>query len=159
MTLDEIWTIGHGADSFEDFERRIGTLGIATIVDVRSRPYSRHAPDFSKPALQEFCADAGLSYRWMGGGLGGRPADPTLLTSDGEFDMAAMRSSPAFVGAIEELRAVAAASPTVVLCAEGDPAGCHRSTLIAPALEAAGFTVTDILKDGSTRRHQPELPL
>jgi uncharacterized protein (DUF488 family) len=159
VSQHEVWTIGHGATTFDDFERRIGEYGIATVVDVRSQPFSRHAPDFTRSTLEDRCADAGLRYRWMGRGLGGRPDDPALRTVEGDLDLAAVRSSPAFAGAIQELCAVASASATVVLCAETDPVDCHRSTLVAPALEAAGFTVIDILGDGTSRQHQPQLPL
>ncbi|RPI21766.1 MAG: DUF488 family protein [Actinobacteria bacterium] len=70
-----------------------------------------------------------------------------------------MAASPRFQGGIEELIAVARSTPTVLLCAEADPTGCHRSTLIAPALEERGFVVEHILGDGSIVRHQSSLPL
>lgn len=137
-----IWTVGHGAGDFTDLERRLEPLGIQTLVDVRSEPYSRHAPDFTKAALEEHCRDAGWSYRWMGATLGGRtPVDPAERA-----------------GGLTELAGVARSSPTAVLCAELDPAMCHRATDLAAALEDEGFEVVHVLGDGSTVRHQPPLP-
>jgi uncharacterized protein (DUF488 family) len=156
---DVIWTIGHGDHGFTDLERVLVEHGISTIVDVRSRPYSRHNEDFTKSALTELCADAGLHYRWMGETLGGRPDEPSLLLPSGATDLTKLAAAPRFLGGIEELIAVAGATPTVILCAETDPARCHRSTVIAPALEARGFVVEHILGDGSTIRHQSSLPL
>jgi uncharacterized protein (DUF488 family) len=157
--IDLVWTIGHGDRSFPDVERELVAESIATLVDVRSRPYSRHAPDFAKAALAEWCADASIHYRWLGEGLGGRPDDPALSLPSGKPDLVAMAASAVFLGGIEELVAVAMTSPTVILCAERDPAKCHRSTLIAPALEGRGFTVIHLLGEGRKVRHQSALPL
>ena len=43
------------------------------IVDVRSRPSSRHAPDFARPRLELLCDEAEIGYRWLGATLGGKP--------------------------------------------------------------------------------------
>lgn len=137
-----VWTIGHGTETFAALERRLEPLAIQTLVDVRSEPYSRHAPDFTKAALEEHCRDAGWSYRWMGATLGGRgtPTDEERRAG------------------LAELEGVARSSVTVLLCAELDPAACHRSTDLAPALQDAGFDVVHVLADGSTIPHQPSLP-
>jgi uncharacterized protein (DUF488 family) len=39
-----VFTIGHGAQDFRKIADVLGRFGIATVIDVRSRPYSRHAP-------------------------------------------------------------------------------------------------------------------
>jgi uncharacterized protein (DUF488 family) len=154
-----IWTIGHGGRTFVEIEHLLAEHGISAVVDVRSRPYSRHAPDFTKAALAELCADAGLGYRWLGETLGGRPDDPRLLLPSGAPDLERLAASPGFLGGVEELIALARTAPTAILCAETDPTGCHRATVIAPALEERGFDVEHILGDGSVIRHQPALPL
>lgn len=137
-----IWTVGHGAGDFASLEHRLEPLGIQTIVDVRSEPYSSHAPDFGKAALEEHCRDAGWSYRWMGASLGGRGRiDPDLRAAG-----------------LAELDGVARSSPTALLCAELDPAACHRSADLATALESRGFDVVHVLGDGTTVQHQPPLP-
>jgi hypothetical protein len=45
------------------------------------------------------------------------------------------------------------------MCAELDPASCHRSTLIGAALDEHGVEVVHILGDGSTKPYEPPLPL
>jgi uncharacterized protein (DUF488 family) len=47
----------------------------------------------------------------------------------------------------------------VLLCAEADPAHCHRSTLLAPALVERGHQVIHLFHDGTARPHQPTLRL
>jgi uncharacterized protein (DUF488 family) len=153
-----IWTVGHGDGEFVDLEHRLAPHGIATIVDVRSEPYSRRAPDFTKDRLPDLAAEAELAYRWLGRGLGGRPKDPRLRRPDGTPNFEAIRSSEPFRAGMAELEAVATASPTVVLCAEVDPGRCHRTTLVVPALEPLGFTALHVLGDGTVVRHNPELP-
>jgi uncharacterized protein (DUF488 family) len=154
-----IWTIGHGDRTFADIERALVGNGIAILVDVRSIPHSRHAEEFTKASLTELCGDASIYYRWMGASLGGRPVDPELLLASGAPDLEAISASPAFRGGIEELTALARTAATAIMCSESDPAQCHRTTLIAPALEERGFEVVHLLADGTAVRHQSALPL
>ncbi len=152
-----VFTIGHGAAPFGEIEALLGGHGVQTIVDVRSQPYSRHAPDFNRRPLGELAAAAGLGYRWMGDRLGGRPTDPALLDAGGSPSWERIRGSAVFAGGLVELAELARGGRVALLCAERDPADCHRAGLIAPALEEAGFAVMHILADGSAHRHQPPL--
>jgi uncharacterized protein (DUF488 family) len=142
-----VWTIGHGAGSFTDLEQRIAPLGISMIVDVRSQPFSRHAPDFTRRRLEELADEAGVGYRWLGATLGGRPDDGPVGPE-----------RPGFDESIEELIELADSAPAVILCAELEPDFCHRSTIIGAALDRRGVDVRHILGDGSTRPHEPPLP-
>ena len=47
-----IHTIGHGRAAFAAVAEVLVRHGVATIVDVRSHPYSRHAPEFSRPVAR-----------------------------------------------------------------------------------------------------------
>lgn len=152
-----IYTIGHGSDSFDAFLERLAPHGVSTVVDVRSHPVSRHAPDFDKPTLVEEAASAGLGYRWLGAELGGRPRDPQLYDPSGEVRWQELASSTTFAGGIEQLVGLARSSTIVVMCSELEPRFCHRSHVVAPALEAAGYSILDILADGSATPHQPPL--
>lgn len=154
-----IYTIGHGRAGFAELAAVLEQHGVATIIDVRSQPFSRHAPEFSRPALEELAAVAGLGYRWMGDALGGRPADPGLLLPDGSPNHEAMRRSSPFQAALIHLSAVAAEAKVALLCAEERPEHCHRSRLIAPALEAKGLRVMHLLHDGTAIPHQPPLAI
>ncbi|MGB9357489.1 MAG: DUF488 family protein [Acidimicrobiia bacterium] len=134
-----IWTIGHGERSFDDIERDLATHGISLIVDVRRDPDTPKTPDFSRRRLEERAAEAGIGYRWMGATLGRQS-----LSEDS--------------GAIDDLIALATVSPIVILGGKPDPDACHRSTVLAPALQARDVAVVHILADGSIRRHESPLP-
>src|SRR3712207_8128504 len=51
------------------------------LVDVRSFPFSRHAPQFDRETLNASVRDAGARYLFMGRELGGRDRKSTRLNS------------------------------------------------------------------------------
>ena len=62
-----------------------------------------------------------------------------------------MRRTALYREGIGELAALVAAQPdgeVCMLCAEEDPAHCHRTLLIAPDLIARGIAIVDIRKAG-----------
>jgi uncharacterized protein (DUF488 family) len=142
-----VWTIGHGTGSFRDLEERIAPFGISVLLDVRSEPFSRHAPDFTRRRLEMLSEEAGIGYRWLGSTLGGK-ADTGPVGPE----------RPGFDEAIEELIELADTTRAVLLCAELEPGACHRSTVVGAALDDRGVEVLHILADGSIRPHEPTLP-
>ena len=50
-----------------------GGHGIEAVADVRSRPYSRFVPHFSKERLARLLGQEGLGYLFLGAELGGKP--------------------------------------------------------------------------------------
>ena len=46
-----IYTIGYGSRSIEQFIEVLQEYNIAYLIDVRSTPYSRYKPEFSKEVL------------------------------------------------------------------------------------------------------------
>lgn len=156
-THSPVYTIGHGSDSFDALIDRLRPHGVTTIADVRSHPVSRHAPDFTKRALEEATAAAGIAYRWLGAELGGRPADRGLYDAAGGVRWDDLAATPGFVGGVIQLVGLAQTSTIAVMCSEVDPRRCHRSLIISPALLAAGLEVLDILGDGTLAPHQPAL--
>lgn len=157
MIHHTMYTVGHGNRTFAELLASIEEHGVRTIIDVRSEPYSRHAPDFSRPLLDEEAATAGIGYRWFGEHLGGRPTDPRLRGASGRTDWDALAVSPGFSGAADEVAELGRGATAVLLCAEGEPDHCHRSFLLGPAMEQRGFDVVHILRDGSLHSHQTGL--
>lgn len=147
-----IYTIGHADRAFPAIEGFLEENGVRLLIDIRTNPHSKYAPDFNKANLQELCAVAGIGFRWMGDRLGGRPG-----TGDGRPDWDRMASTDVFGAAIDEVTELARRSTAALLCAEGMPDHCHRALLVAPHLERHGFRVMHILPDGSLHRHQPTL--
>ncbi|HSG17244.1 MAG TPA: DUF488 domain-containing protein [Anaerolineae bacterium] len=145
MSKTSIYTVGYGARSIEEFLALLEEWGIVFLLDVRSKPYSRYKPDFSKDALERHLKGKGFRYVFMGDTLGGQPADPECYTPDGKVDYAVCRGKPFFQEGIGRLQQAWQQGHSVVLmCSEGKPEQCHRSKLIGPALEDAGIDVMHI---------------
>ena len=132
--------------------------GVATIVDVRSHPHSRHAPEFARPVLDGLAAASGFGYRWMGDALGGRPTDPSLLAADGTLDEggpAPLAPVPGGPGRPRGPRRRGSRWPCSA--PRSEPEHCHRARVIAPALEEMGVRVVHLLHDGTALAHQDSL--
>lgn len=146
--MTTILTVGHGNLSQDALIGNLRGSGVARVVDVRSRPYSRWHPHFNRRRIAEALTDAGIAYEWEPA-LGGKPEDPSLLTAEGAPDYALIARHPPFLDALDRLVTTSAGSSTAIMCAEGDPAGCHRTVLIVPLLVERGVTVRHLLKDGA----------
>lgn len=126
---------------------------IGLVVDVRSSPYSRHAPQANRQALCSKLELAGIKYRWMGDRLGGMPDRKTP-------DYDELRQRPSFQQGIADLVRLSSQQPIAVMCAEGDHRRCHRHTLIEPLLLGQGVAVRHIQPDASLfdARCEPRQP-
>lgn len=139
-----IYTIGYGARSIEAFLDVLQTHEIVYLVDVRSAPYSRFKPEFSKGALENALTARGIRYAYLGDQLGGRPADPDCFV-DGKVDYERVREKAFYQAGIERLqRAQAKGVRFAIMCSEGKPENCHRSKLIGQSLAALGIPVLHI---------------
>ena len=131
---ETVFTIGHGDRTLENLVESLRSFGVATVVDVRSYPASRAHPHFGREALEPALTAEGFLYRWLGRELGGfrQVGYETHMETD------------LFAEGIERLAAIATDSPTAILCAERDPAGCHRR-FIATTLESRNMTIRHIV--------------
>jgi hypothetical protein len=73
-----LYSIGHSNASIQAFLDLLRRYEIATLVDARSRPYSRYNRHFSREPLQQSVAEEGIKYVYLGKEIGGHPEDPKL---------------------------------------------------------------------------------
>ncbi len=146
--MTTIYTIGHSRHSAEHFADLLRAQHVARLVDVRSRPVSRWARQFNKAALAAFLELQGIDYVFLGRELGGKPEGDAFYREDGEVDYARLAKSSLFAAGMGRLVALAGERTTAIVCAEEDPAACHRHFLITPRLRDAGFTVLHLRGDG-----------
>ena len=152
-----LYSIGHSNVAAERLIALLERDEIRTLCDVRSAPYSRYNPQFNREALAASLRAVGITYRFMGDTLGGKPADGALRTADGALpDYARIAAWPAFQRGIDQLITLGAAGPTAFMCGEADYRGCHRHRLIAPALIERSVIVWHILPDGGRERGEIE---
>jgi len=146
--LQSLFTVGYGGRTFEEFIAALKANRIEYLIDVRTAPYSKFKPEFSKDLLEYHIERAGIHYLFMGDALGGQPKDPACHT-DGKVDYDKVRAQPWFQKGIERLRkAFEQRHRVALMCSEGRPEQCHRSKLIGEALAAAGIPVCHIDEDG-----------
>ena len=146
-----IHTIGHSDHTTAAFVELLCSHRITLVVDVRSQPYSRWAPQFNREALARDLEDAGIGYCFLGDRLGGRPADPELYGPGQERpDYARVAQTSAYRAGIDQLLDLAWTGRVAVVCSEGDHRHCHRNLLIAQTLLERGVRVHHIQPDGTT---------
>jgi uncharacterized protein (DUF488 family) len=151
---DYIFTIGHSNASFEALLENLRAYEIEAVVDVRSQPVSKYTPHFNRGELSSRLQEAGIKYTFMGDALGGRPADPSLYDEDGYVRYDLWSATGLFRDGIESLLAIVRGRRGALLCAEEDPARCHRHLLIARVLRADGVDggrIRHIRRDGACR--------
>ncbi len=152
-------TIGHSNHPITRFVGLLEGASIEKLVDVRSHPGSRFHPQFNKAALANALKARGIAYYWLGEALGGKPKNSRLLAEDGRPDYQKMAATPAFGTGIEALMALAGDGPCAIMCAEEDPARCHRTLLVAPALMPCGLTIRHIRGNGRIFEFAPSVPM
>ena len=144
-----VYTIGYGARSLDEFVGALKANQIEYLIDVRTAPYSKFKPEFSKELLQHHLEKSGVRYVFMGDTLGGQPKEPCCLT-DGKVDYDKVRVQPFFAAGMERVRQAFQQQRRIALmCSEGRPEDCHRSKLIGEALAASDIPVCHIDENGA----------
>lgn len=139
MALSTIYTIGSSTRQAREFRTLLRRYHIETLVDVRTFPYSKRFPHFSKSSLEEIMPPSGLHYVYLGSDLGGYRR--------GGYE--AYTRTPEYAKGIDALEAIGRDTRTAFLCCERLPWKCHRR-FIASELERRGWSVVHILDQGRT---------
>jgi uncharacterized protein (DUF488 family) len=148
-----IWTIGHSAAEPAELVRLLRAQGIQVLVDVRSVPYSRFAPQANRETLESVVKSHGVQYLFRGDELGGRPRDASEEATASKPDYARIERTAEYQRGIAALGRLGADERACVLCSEEDPAHCHRGLLIAETLVRAGWAILHIRHDGQVEPH------
>ena len=151
-----LYTVGHGSRDVDDLLAMLHEAGVRLVVDARSTPRSRRYPQFGYGPLGARLEADGIDYDWRRV-LGGmrrvpeRPRHPGLAEASLQAYAEHMESDQ-FRAAAQRLAAQAAERAVCILCAERDPARCHRS-LIADWLVVQGHRVVHLVAAGRSREH------
>jgi uncharacterized protein (DUF488 family) len=153
MDLPTVFSVGHSTHSIDKFLQLLKNAGITGVADVRSSPWSKHCPHFSRPALKASLRDDGIDYRFFGRQLGGRPADASLY-EHGVADYEAMARTSLFEEGIARVLAGSKKHRLALMCSEHDPLDCHRCLLVGRALWERGTSVSHLLSDESVQTQE-----
>jgi uncharacterized protein (DUF488 family) len=131
-----IFTIGHSNQEAAAFLKLLADNSIQVVVDVRSAPYSRYAPQFNKREIESAAVKAGFKYIFLGDLIGGKPSEPKYLYQNGKVNYARLAESEKFQQGLNRLhKGLQDGWLIALMCAEEDPFTCHRHLLIANELE------------------------
>lgn len=145
----ELWTIGHSNRSIEAYIETLNIVGMQSVVDVRSQPFSKYTTHFNQAQIKESLSRARIQYIFMGDRLGGRPPEPEMYDDAGHVNYRMLSESARFQEGISELLRTVSQSRVAIMCTEENPIDCHRRLLIARVLNGDA-TIIHIRSDGST---------
>ena len=152
MTGTSVFTIGHSTHGIKAFIALLQRYGITEVADVRSAPYSRFNPQFNREPLANSLAACEIEYAFFGQELGGRPNDASCY-ENGRIRYNRVSKTRSFQKGIERVVKDTASHCVALMCAEKEPLECHRSLLVAQALQARGIAIKHILADGGLETH------
>lgn len=144
----QIYTIGHSNHTKEKFLDLLAAARIEVVADVRSNPNSRWAAFANRDNLKEILEPARIHYIYSGDMLGGRPSDSDSYDQSGKPDYQAIQEKEYFRRGIKRILDGIKRYRVCLICAEEDPASCHRNLLVADNLRRAGVQVFHIRGDG-----------
>jgi len=146
--MGTIYTVGHSSHTYEEFAGLLSAHGIEVVVDTRSAPYSRYAPQFDRETVQRALTKSGLKYLFLGGELGGRPKNTAYYDETGRVLYSRITEDPLFRSGITRLEKGIAQFRVALMCGEEDPAHCHRRLLIGRVMTEQGHQLLHIRGDG-----------
>jgi uncharacterized protein (DUF488 family) len=143
-----VFTIGHSNHTVEHFLGLLKSQGVQVIVDTRSQPYSKYATQFDHEALKAALQDAGIRYLYLGRELGGRPEGDEFYDDEGHVLYDRVAATGLFQEGLSRLERGIGEYNVAMLCAEENPAACHRRLLVGRVLLERGIRVEHIRGDG-----------
>ncbi len=148
-----LYTIGHSNHEIAVFLGLLRQHGVTAVGDVRSQPYSRYVPQYSRDALEIAMADAGIAYVFLGKELGARSDNPACYR-EGKVQYDRLAEEPIFAEGIRRVVQGMQRYSIALVCAEKDPLDCHRALLVARKLFESGVPVSHIHADGTLESQQ-----
>ena len=147
-----VFTIGHSTHSLEAFVALLKQHGVTALADVRSAPFSRFNPQFNKQALERGLKAYDIKYVFLGRELGARSEDRSCY-ENGRVQYVRLARTELFRSGLERVMRGANEHRIALMCAEKEPLECHRTLLVARALDELDVAVDHILADGRLEAH------
>ena len=148
-----VLTVGHSTHALEAFVALLRQHGVTAVADVRSAPYSRFNPQFNREPLAEALGSEGVRYVYLGKELGGRSEDPACHEG-GRIRYDRVAATQSFRSGLARVVDGATRYRIALMCAEKEPLHCHRTLLVARALDEQGVDVAHIHADGALEPHR-----
>ena len=140
--MSVIFTVGHSSHKINHFLKLLQMHSVNCLIDVRSRPYSKYAPQFNMDKIQDILNNNHIHYIFMGKELGAKREDRTLYTSEGYLDFEKVRETSLFISGIDRIKnGLEKGYNIALMCTEKDPIDCHRNILVARELYKHNYSI------------------
>ena len=153
---DALYTIGHSTHTAKKMVDLLRLHGITAIADVRSSPYSRMNPQFSRDSFSGLLTACKIAYVFLGRELGARSTDRSCY-SQGKVQYDLLARTHLFQAGLDRVIHGMKTHRVALLCAEKDPLTCHRAILVCRHLVTRGVVVRHVLEDGRKENHEEAL--
>ncbi len=153
-----IFSVGHSNHPLEKFLSLLHEYKIDLLVDTRSIPYSRFAPQFTSERIQSSLEKAGIQYLFLGRELGGRPEESEYYDSEGHVLYWKLANSSELREGIRRLEEESKVRCVAIMCSEEDPSYCHRRLLVGRVLSGRGIELDHIRGDGRVQTEDDLIP-
>ena len=151
-----IFTIGHTIQSLDDFYDMLQHYDVNCIIDVRSMPFSKYAPQFNKESLCLYLKSKSVLYAHFGKEFGARRDDCLQYVHNGNEDFMQVNfelgvNTDNFKAGINRLDKALSQNRTIALmCTEANPLDCHRFSFISRYLYDNKYEIMHIIRDKET---------
>ncbi len=144
----QLYTIGHSTYPVEFFIERLKKNNVQFVIDVRSLPYSKYAPQYNSNSLKEVLKKQEVEYFHMGKAFGARQEDMKYYPN-GYLDFELFRSTDIFIKGMKNVEIGLEKYNIALMCTEKNPIDCHRAIMVGRGFELDGVDIKHILYDGS----------
>ncbi len=126
-----LYTIGYATKPIETFISHLQQYKIDVVADIRSVPYSKVFHEYHKESITAHLQQSGIRYVYLGEELGPRSKEATHYDETGQVQFDRLMQSPLFEqGMVRLSQGIEKGFTVALMCAEKDPATCHRSLLV-----------------------------
>jgi uncharacterized protein (DUF488 family) len=149
MSEKIVFTVGHSTHDIKYFVELLKKHDITSLIDVRSSPYSKIAPQFNKDILRLALKEKNIIYVHFEKEFAARHTSPSLLDKDGRVDFDKVRKTDEFKQGVQRIhKALECGFRVALMCSEADPFDCHRFSMISYQLVKEDLQVHHIMRDG-----------
>ncbi len=153
--MGKIYTIGHSVHSVDFFLKLINKFSINCVIDVRSNPFSRYAPQYNISEIKKTLSSYGIYYIFMGKEFGARRTESELYDSDGLLNFEKVIRSNLFQSGMKRVKeGLDKGFNITFMCTEKDPLDCHRSILVGRAFYDENYEVLNLTENGSIQSQE-----
>ncbi|ODS24748.1 hypothetical protein AB835_02190 [Candidatus Endobugula sertula] len=146
-----LYTIGYATKPIHTFIAQLKTHQINAVADIRSIPYSKVFHDYHRESIETYLQQNHVLYVYLGEELGPRSKDPDHYDDTGQVQYHQLMQSPLFKQGIERLNnGLQKGLRIALMCAEKDPATCHRSLLVGYFLARHSLSTSPLSETTTT---------